>query len=125
MLVDFTASWCAACHVNLRIAIDTEAVRKRVEANGVVPMLADWSSGSDEIGDMLADLSGGDEAKAGSIPLLAIFPADRPHQALVLRAIVSQAQVLECLGRGRPFALGHRGLGRRAAALLDPASTRR
>ncbi|HEY1784753.1 MAG TPA: thioredoxin family protein [Pirellulales bacterium] len=99
VLVDFTANWCLTCQLNLKNAIETEAVRKRIETNGVVPLLADWSNqeaSSDEIQPMLRDLNSND------IPLLAIFPADRPGKVYVLRAIISQRQLLDALAEAGP-----------------------
>jgi len=99
VMVDFTANWCATCKLNLITAIDTEAVRKLVETNGVVPLLADWSNPdatSDEIQPMLRALNGDD------IPLLAIFPASQPNKVFVLRAIISQRQLLDALAQAGP-----------------------
>jgi thiol:disulfide interchange protein len=122
VLVDFTASWCPTCHVNLRTAIDTEPVRKLVETNGVVPLLADWSNydTSDEIGTTLKEL----DTKA--IPLVAIFPAGQPNKVLLLRAIISQRQVLNALDKAGPS----RPAGAQASAadqprIAEPGGTRR
>ena len=89
VLVDFTAKWCLTCQVNYVNAIDTEEVRKTLEANGAVPLLADWTDKSDEIKRVLNSL------ESNSIPLLAIYPADPNKQPIILRDLVSQGQVLE------------------------------
>jgi thiol:disulfide interchange protein len=96
VLVDFSADWCATCKLNLKVAIDTPEVAKLVETNGVVPMLADWTNGSQEVTDMLAALG------SNSIPVLAIFPADRPGEVIVLRDLVGKKQVLNALETAGP-----------------------
>jgi thiol:disulfide interchange protein len=123
VLVDFTASWCPTCHVNLRTAIDTEPVRKLVETNGVVPLLADWSdyNTSGEISTILYDLT-----RSKAIPLLAIFPAGQPNKVLLLPAIISQRQVLNALAEAGPS----RPTGAQASAadqprIAEPSGTRR
>ena len=80
VMVDFTADWCLTCKTNLKFAINTEDVSQWPATNGVVPLLADFrTEDSPEIKQMLAAL------ESNSIPLLAIFPADRPDEAIVLR----------------------------------------
>jgi suppressor for copper-sensitivity B len=96
VFVDFSADWCATCKLNLKLAVDTDAVAKALEKNGVVPMLADWTDGSEEIKQMLESLG------SNSIPVLAIFPADRPGEAFVLRDAVTKSQVLHAIDRAGP-----------------------
>ena len=43
VLVDFSADWCATCKLNLKVAINTKDVASAVDANEIVPMLADWT----------------------------------------------------------------------------------
>ncbi|MCB9504322.1 MAG: thioredoxin family protein, partial [Deferribacteres bacterium] len=43
VLIDFTASWCLSCKVNERVAF-TEAVGKKIEELGIVPLKADWTN---------------------------------------------------------------------------------
>ena len=91
VMVDFTAKWCLTCQVNYVNAIDTEEVRQALEANGVVPLLADWTDKSEEIKNVLHSLG------SNSIPLLAIYPAGRPNDPILLRDLVTQGQVLEAI----------------------------
>ena len=90
-LVDFSAEWCLTCKTNLKTAINTERIKKLVEANGVVPMLADWTDGSQAIEDKLNELG------SNSIPLLAIYPANRPNDPIVLRDLITESQLVEAL----------------------------
>jgi thiol:disulfide interchange protein len=71
-------------------------VRQLVQANGVVPLLADWTDGSPEIGAALESL------RSKSIPVLAIYPAGHPEEVLVLRDLVTKAQVLDALKQAGP-----------------------
>ena len=82
--------------MNLQFAINTKDVSKLVEANGVVPMLADWTSGSAEITESLNSLG------SKSIPILAIFPAGHPEKVLVLRDIITKSQVIAALEQAGP-----------------------
>ncbi|HEV2970892.1 MAG TPA: thioredoxin family protein [Pirellulales bacterium] len=96
VLVDFTADWCPTCKWNLRFAINTTEVRDIVKRNEVVPLVADWTEESTEIKAALASL------RSQSIPVLAVFPADRPQTPIVLRDLVSRSQVLDALEQAGP-----------------------
>lgn len=96
VLVDFSAKWCVNCLVNLETAIDTEATRRVVEKNGVVTMYADWTNANPEITAKLEELN------SNSIPVLAIYPAGKPNQPIVLRDLVSQSTVIEALEQAGP-----------------------
>jgi thiol:disulfide interchange protein len=100
VMVDFSADWCPTCKFNLATAIETRRVKKLVEKNRVVPLLADWTDGSPEIKQMLESL------ESRSIPVLAIFPGSEPGQPLpepiVLRDLLTESQVLEALEQAGP-----------------------
>ncbi|HEX3724908.1 MAG TPA: thioredoxin family protein [Pirellulales bacterium] len=100
VLVDFTADWCLTCKVNLHFAIETNEVKSLIAANGVVPLLADWTDGSSEIKDALEALH------SNSIPVLAIYPADKPGSPIVLRDVISKQAVLTALSEAGPSKLG-------------------
>ncbi|HEY4760304.1 MAG TPA: cytochrome c biogenesis protein CcdA, partial [Thermoguttaceae bacterium] len=84
ILVDFTADWCATCKTLEATILNTQAVRQKVQQNGVVMMKADWTREELEVTAML-DLLG-----ARSVPTLAIFPADRPNDPIIFRGWYSQ-----------------------------------
>jgi thiol:disulfide interchange protein len=96
VMVDFTADWCLTCKTNLKFAINTPGVLDVIKSNDVVPLLADWTDGSQEIKDVLSSL------QSNSIPVVAIFPADRPSEAFVLRDLISQSRLLDALRQAGP-----------------------
>ena len=89
VMVDVTAEWCLNCKYNLKFVLDSEAVADKVRELGVVPLVADWTARDEEIGRFIEAMAPG-----GSIPLLAIFPAGRPHEPIVMLGIVTKEQVL-------------------------------
>jgi thiol:disulfide interchange protein len=96
VMVDFTADWCPTCKWNLKTAINTNRVREMVENQGVAPLLADWTDHNDEIKQALLELN------SNSIPVMAIYPADRPHEPIILRDLLSEADVVEALRQAGP-----------------------
>ena len=96
VMVDFTADWCLTCQANTRIAINTHGVKQMVEKHGIVPMLADWSDKNDTIKAELQKLN------SNSIPLLAIYPADKPGEVIVLRDALLESHVLRALEQAGP-----------------------
>ena len=114
VMVDFSADWCMTCKLNLAAAIETSRVKAAVESNRVVPLLADWTEESPEIKTMLESL------QAKSIPVLAFFPAAQPGEndrpPIILRDLISEAQVLKALGEAGPSRTVQPELRARAAA---------
>ena len=100
VMVDFSADWCLTCKLNLATAIETQRVKALIEENRVVPLLADWTEESAEIKSMLESLS------SKSIPVLAIFPANRFDEPIILRDLLSESQVLEAIQRAGPSRTG-------------------
>ena len=97
VMVDVSAEWCLNCKLNLKFVLDTPTVVREVERLGVVPMVADWTGYDEQIGRFIQKLAPG-----ASIPLLAIFPAGRPEQPIVMLGIVTQTQVLQALAQAGP-----------------------
>lgn len=97
VIVDFSADWCLTCKTNLKFAIETDAVRDLIEANGVVAMLADWTDQSPTIKKALNDLG------YNSIPVFAIWPANPIEtEVVVLSDLLSEKQILEALKTAGP-----------------------
>jgi len=105
VMVDFTASWCLNCQVNFRYAINTSAVKEAVEKNGVVAIEADWTEPNKELEAKLAELN------SQSIPVLAIYPAGRPQDVIILRDLVTAKQVVEALEKAGPSKDAAKGEG--------------
>ena len=100
VMVDFSADWCLTCKTNLKFAVETDAVRDLVKANGVVPMLADWTDRSPTIKKALNDLG------YNSIPVLAIWPSKRSGKnMIVLSDLIRENQVIEALKEAGPSML--------------------
>ena len=96
-MVDFTANWCPNCKINSRFAIETDSVRQLAAANGVVPLLADWTDRSPTIKKALEDLG------CNSIPVLAIWPAKPAgEEVIVLSDLLRESQVLDALKKAGP-----------------------
>jgi len=100
VMVDFSADWCLTCKANLQFAIETDRVKATLEKNRVVPMLADWTDGSEEIRQVLEGLG------SRSIPVLAIYPSakpgERPPEPIILRDLLTEGQVLAALEEAGP-----------------------
>jgi len=96
VMVDFTADWCLTCQANFKLAINTRRVKDVVERNGVAAVLADWSDHNEAIKEKLVELN------SNSIPLLAIYPANRPGEVIVLRDAITQKQLLTALEQAGP-----------------------
>ncbi|MGL4514918.1 MAG: protein-disulfide reductase DsbD family protein [Lacipirellulaceae bacterium] len=93
VLVDFTANWCLTCKLNLKTAIDTKRVKEVIEANRVTALLGDWSDENPEVEQALESLG------SRSIPLLAIYPAGKADEPIVLRDLITESQLLDALRR--------------------------
>jgi thiol:disulfide interchange protein len=96
VMVDFTADWCLVCKVLERTVLNTEDVKGVVDAHQVVPMLADWTEGDEEVTTMLELLG------AKQVPVLAIFPADRPNEPIVFFEPYTQQQLIDALNKAGP-----------------------
>lgn len=96
VMVDFTADWCPTCKVLEVKSLNTESVKAVVEDNEVVTLLADWTNPNTEISEMLELLG------SKQIPVLAIFPADRPNEPIVLRGWYSTDTLVEKLQQAGP-----------------------
>jgi thiol:disulfide interchange protein len=99
VLVDFTADWCLTCKFLENTVLNTAEVRRAVEENAVVTLVADFTDRDPEIGSLLDALGSGRQ-----VPVLAIFPAGQPNQPIVLMGGYTKGTLLEKLqqaGRSR------------------------
>ncbi|MCA9100925.1 MAG: thioredoxin family protein [Planctomycetales bacterium] len=96
VLVDFTADWCLTCKTLEVTVLNTEAVLDTVDRNGVVTLVADWTNLDPGVTEMLNLLG------ANQVPVLAIFPAGRPNEPIVLVDGYTQNQLLTKLNEAGP-----------------------
>ena len=115
VMVDFTADWCPTCKLNFWKAINTRGVKAVVEKNRVVPVLADWSDRNNTIKEKLAEL------RSNSIPLLVIYPANKPGEPIVLPDLLGEKQVITALEQAGPSA-ARAGEGQITAARTPAAA---
>jgi len=97
VMVDFTADWCLNCKAVETAVLNTADVREAVEANGVVPLKADWTNGDREVTEML-DILGAN----GQVPVLAIFPAGNPNKPIRLLGGYTRQTLLKSLKKAGP-----------------------
>lgn len=115
VMVDFTATWCPNCHWNFRYAINTNAVKDVVEKHGVIAVEADWTKPNAELEAKLTELN------SQSIPVLAIYPAGRPQDVIVLRDLVTAKQVVAALEKAGPS----KGIEKKAGNETAEAGTKK
>ncbi len=96
VMIDFTAQWCANCKLNLWAVIETPEIAKVIKEQNVVPMLADWTDRSLEVKQKLHEL------KSASIPVLAIYPAGKSDEPIVLRDQLTKAGLISALREAGP-----------------------
>lgn len=93
VMVDFTADWCLTCKTLEAAVLNTSEIRKAVEANGVVPLKADWTHGDKDVTAMLERLG------SKQVPVLAFFPAGNPNKPIRLLGGYTRQDVLDALGQ--------------------------
>lgn len=94
VFVDVTADWCLTCKLNERLAIDTPSVRRRLAADGVVAMRADWTRPSPEIERYLRGFG------RYGIPFNAVYGPALP-QGRALPELLTPDAVASALDRSR------------------------
>jgi len=114
VLVDFTADWCLTCKTLEATVLETQEVRDALRSNGVLTLQADWTKGDPEISRKLESLGN------KQVPVVAIFPAGRADQPIVLAGFYTQATLLEKLRAAGPSLVARRSP--RASPGLAPNS---
>lgn len=91
VLIDFTARWCLICQVN-HASLSSSEVEKKIQAKGVVKMLADWTRHDPEITKALAKYG------RNGVPLYLVYPKDgnEPH---ILPQVLTPDTVLQYLNK--------------------------
>ncbi|MFQ5413979.1 MAG: protein-disulfide reductase DsbD domain-containing protein [Phycisphaerae bacterium] len=96
VFVDVTAASCTNCKINKARATNTDAVRRKMKALGVVPFQADYTTPDDQIEAFLA--------RYGQLgpPLNLIYPAGKPTEPIKLRTLFTRDYLLEKLDAAGP-----------------------
>lgn len=97
VLIDFTADWCLTCKTLEAAVLNQADTRELVEQNGIVMLQADMTRYPPEESELLERLAGG-----RMVPVLAIFPANRPNEPIVLRDTYTKALVHDSLRQAGP-----------------------
>ena len=113
MLVDFSADWCITCKALEKTVLHTDPVEQAIADSGAVTMYADYTDYPPEIERTIRAL------KSNGVPVIAIFPGDRPYEPIVFRDGYTAQGLISALKQatgGKPTQVGAgRGLGRVAA----------
>ncbi len=96
VMVEFTADWCANCHIKEEYALYTPRVLNKVTQNNVKLVLADYTDFAPEIQRVL------DEHQLSGIPLTIIYPAGRLDEPIVMPNIFTEGALLESLDLAGP-----------------------
>ena len=92
MLVDFTAKWCITCNRIVKPALESSAVRKKLEEKKAVALLADYTHFADNITEELNRFG-----RTG-VPLVLVYPADASLPPAVYD-VVTPGMVVDALDR--------------------------
>ena len=91
VLVDFTADWCATCKTFEQTILKTEDVERALADANVVTMVADYTRKPEWLRQTIRALDG------IGVPVIAIFPADRPYRPIVFHGGYTKAGLLEAI----------------------------
>mgnify|MGYP003883708185 CR=1 FL=1 len=91
VFIDFTADWCLTCKVNEKTVLNTDTVRSTMQAQGIIPLKADWTRKDDVITRWLQRYG-----KAG-VPFYLVIPKDRTKDPIPLPEVITPDIVAEAL----------------------------
>ncbi|HEV7278670.1 MAG TPA: thioredoxin family protein [Pirellulaceae bacterium] len=97
VVVDFTADWCPNCKVLEATVLNTKPIKEKVDSEGIVTLVADYTERPAEVDALLKQLTGSDV-----IPVLAIFPAGNANEPIVLNNGYTTASLLADLDKAGP-----------------------
>ncbi|HYG85509.1 MAG TPA: protein-disulfide reductase DsbD domain-containing protein [Azospirillum sp.] len=92
VFVDVTADWCITCQANKKLVINRGEAAKRLQADGVVPMRADWTRPDERITAYLAA-----HGRYG-IPFNIVYGPGAPD-GVPLPELLSEAAVIDALDK--------------------------
>ncbi|MFN3562144.1 MAG: protein-disulfide reductase DsbD family protein [Chloroherpetonaceae bacterium] len=96
VFIDFTADWCFTCKVTEQTVLETDEVREKINALGVVPVKADWTNRNDEITQLLKKFG------RSGVPLYVVFPAGNLSEPIVLPEVITKEMLIDALEKSSP-----------------------
>lgn len=102
VMLDFTADWCPNCKFLEHAVLNTAETKQFIERHGIVPMMADLTEYPDKEQELLKQISGG-----LTIPYMAIFPAGRPNEPIVLPDVYTRGTLFEKLEQATGSSKSH------------------
>src|SRR5207249_10946793 len=93
VIVDFTAKWCLTCNTIVKPALESSAVRKKIESLNALPLLADYTRFPPDITDELHRFN-----RAG-VPLVLVYPKNPNQPPIVLPEALVPGTILSALDR--------------------------
>ncbi|MGB9687955.1 protein-disulfide reductase DsbD family protein [Thermogutta sp.] len=96
VLVDCTADWCLTCKTLEATVLNSRPVREALRENRVVLLKADWTHEAPEVTQFLKWLG------FQQVPVIAIFPADRPNEPIIFTGWYTQGDILRALQEAGP-----------------------
>lgn len=91
VLLFVNADWDLSTAANRKFALETRKVRSFLREQSIVPMKADWTEPSPQLDAVLNSL------QTKSTPVMAIYPAAKNADPIVLRDVITEGQVLAAL----------------------------
>jgi suppressor for copper-sensitivity B len=116
VLVDFSADWCASCKVLEAAVLHTEPVEQAIAASGAVTMYADFTHYPPEIERTIQHL------RSNGVPVIAVFPGDRPYDPIVFRGGYTKTGLIEALEKATGRKLNTEGAVAETATAAAPVN---
>jgi thiol:disulfide interchange protein DsbD len=112
VLVDFSADWCITCKALEKTVLHTERVERAIADSGAVTMYGDYTDYPPEIERTIRAL------KSNGVPVIAIFPGDRPYEPIIFRGGYTARGLVSALSRATG---GHAAKPGKAVAAAETA----
>jgi thiol:disulfide interchange protein DsbD len=91
VVVDFTAKWCLTCNTIVKPALESSAVRKKIQQLNAVALLGDYTAFPDAITEELNHFG-----RAG-VPLVLVYPRNPSVPPIVLPEALTGGTILKAL----------------------------
>jgi thiol:disulfide interchange protein len=95
VIVDFSADWCFNCKVLEKTQLHTDVVNKAITDASAIKLYADFTDYPAEIKDTISAL------KSNGVPVIAIFPGDKPYEPIVFRDGYTASKIAAALRTAR------------------------